>query len=117
MSNQVNKAKQTSDQSIVNTFRTKKNGKRKYSETRFQIKNQSSILDRPMQTTLSPEQMEVIASTRPKLNYETGKTYKLVKTYVVDYENDKTTGEQVPLDPKDHFRVGIYAVPTMHTLV
>jgi len=117
MSNKVNKAKLTSDQSIVNTFRITKKGKRKYSESRFQIKNQSSILNRPMQTELTPEQMEVIASTRPKLKYETGKTYKLVNTYVVDYEVNKRTGEQIPLDPKDHFRVGIYAVPTMHTLV
>ena len=117
MSNQVNKAKETSDQSITNTYRTKKSGKRMYSESRFQIKNQSAILDRAMPNKLTPEEMEVIASTRPKLNYETGKTYKLVKTYVVDYKNNKRTGEQIPLEPEDHFRVGIYAVPTMHTLV
>tara|TARA_R100000742_G_C4233990_1_gene54950 strand:+ start:246 stop:608 length:363 start_codon:yes stop_codon:yes gene_type:complete len=120
MSNKVT----TVNQSIVNTATKEitydRNGekivKSTYSDTRFQIKNSGDLIDRPMPPELSPQQVKGIASTRDKLQYKENATYKLVKSYKVDYKRDEQ-GKKVPLATEDHFRVGIYAVPQAHALV
>ena len=133
MKPKANNAIQTSNQSIVNTATTKKvigeNAqiveKKVYSEERFQIKNSGDLIDRKLQPSLSPEQMESIASTRPKLQYKKNSTYKLVNSYKVDYKwemvkdevTDRVERVKVTLPEEEHFRVGIYAVPRMHALV
>lgn len=130
MANQVT----TVNQAIVNTSKDEKTIgqnnaivlKKVYSKERFQIKNSGDLLDRPMRKEINPEQMEMIASTREKLQYKKNSTYRLVQDYVVDFkwvqktdDKGKPTGEKEkePLNSEDYFRVGIYAVPQEHVLV
>lgn len=121
-----NNKQMTTNQAVVNTSTDqitwtedgKKIVKKKYSKTRFQIKNQGDLLDRKLPTELSPEQVESIASTREKLNYTKNSTYKLVQTYLVDFKrNPEKPTEKIPLDKDEQFRVGIYAVPQVHKLI
>lgn len=132
MSNKQNET--TTNQQVVNTSTDQitwtedgqKITKKKYSKTRFQIKNNGDLINRKLPAVLSPEDVESIASTREKLQYTKNSTYKLVDSYVIDFrwedeldDKNKKTGKRVksPLAPEDCFRVGIYAVPKVHKLI